>query len=171
MGEHRLPFELWHILYWLGAAALLLFVTLIGIDLGKKAYGRDQESREARARAEARSWEKLQALSVEAVNGADWETVSKGYELLNTMTIEALDRSYRIGARSLPRAEIRRLVVEERGMDLVRWEKVERLLEYTETMQFAGSAGREFQKQARLDFGRWVREAEGVLKSLSSLPT
>jgi hypothetical protein len=167
LGEHRLPFPLWHILYWLGGAGLLLFVTLIGIDFGKKAYGRGQARREARARAEARSWEKLQALSVEAVNGADWETVSRGYELLNAMTIEALDRSYGIGARSLPRAEIRRLVVEERGMEPGRWEKIERLLEYTETMQFAGSAGQEFQRQARLDLGRWVREAEGVLKTLS----
>jgi hypothetical protein len=163
--DHRLPFALWHILYWLAAAALLVFVTLIGIDLTRKAYNRNQEGRQARARAQARSWEKLQALSVDAMHGADWQQVAKGYEILHTMTIEALDRSFGIGARSLPRAEMRRLLVEERGLDPVRWEKVERLLEYTEVLRFAGSAGREFQQQARIDFGQWVREAEGILKS------
>jgi hypothetical protein len=99
-------------------------------------------------------------------SGVSAELLNKHYETLSGVVLDALDQSYGLGARSLPRAELGQVLVNERGLDEAVWKRIESLLEFAEMVRFTGSAGVVSAEAAKGELRKWVSEAEAILSKL-----
>ena len=162
-GPMGLPW--WRWMYWLSATGVLLFAFVAAVD---KIFGRLRllrSTRKSRLLAESKSWQKLKAAAKAARSGAPWNDVTHTYELLTGAVYDAIDRKHSIGARSLSRSELRRALVDEHGMSAENWMRLDRLLDFTETVRFASSAGVVSEIAAREQLSKWVDEGLAITKS------
>jgi hypothetical protein len=89
--------------------------------------------------------------------------VTRSYESLCGAIFDALDKRYKLGSRSLSRGDLKRLLVEERGLPAETWERLGKILEYAEMVRFASSTGAISETSARQELAHWVQEAEKEL--------
>ena len=87
-------------------------------------------------------------------------------ELLTGALFDLMDRRYNVGARSLSRAQLERILVGERGMPEDLWRRVARVLEFGEMVRFASSAGAVGESVARQELSKWVEESMEVEREL-----
>jgi hypothetical protein len=147
-----------------------LFAGWVGLDLIRKFRARNLETAEARAKAKQKNWDQLQTDASKAAI-MSWAEVLRTYDRLSENVLDAINDVYAIGARSLPRSEIRRILVEERGLDASHWEPVGRLLEFNEMIRFAGTASAALETRARSELSNWVNTAKSavqVIRQVSS---
>ena len=160
---------IWRWLYWLCILAIGWLVGLVVWDVLRRNRVRSEASAAARAKAHSRSWARLRESARQAAGGAAWQDVLQAYEVLTGVLFDAIDEAYDVGARSRPRAQLREILVGERGLADETWTKISRLLEYTETVRFASSAGVISDQAARKDLARWVEEGEAVTRALAAI--
>jgi hypothetical protein len=158
----------WRWLYWLSSVAFLAIAGLVLYDFVRRTQARSEALAESRAKAHARSWAKLHEGARQAVEGASWQDTVQTYELLAGVVFDAVDRAYQVGARSRPRAQLKEILVDEKGLPAATWERIARLLEFAEMVRFATSAGAVSEKAARSELVRWVSEGETVTRELDS---
>jgi hypothetical protein len=159
---------LWRWMYVLAVAAVGLFGAWVGFDLFRKYRLQGRKSAAARAKAKQKSWESL--LSDAARAGAmPWNEVLQTYERLCENVLDVIDRVYGIGARALPRSEIRRILVDERGLNPTLWEPVGRLLEFNEMIRFAGTASGGLETRARSELSNWVNSAKSAVQLIEQV--
>ena len=84
--------------------------------------------------------------------------MTQAYELLTGAIFDLIDRRYNVGARSLSRVELERILVGERGMSEKVWLRIARILEFGETVRFASSAGAVSESVARQELSKWVED-------------
>jgi hypothetical protein len=161
---------LWRWMYLFAVSAVALFAGWVGLDLIRKFRARNLETAEARAKAKQKNWDQLQTDASKAAI-MSWAEVLRTYDRLSENVLDAINDVYAIGARSLPRSEIRRILVEERGLDASHWEPVGRLLEFNEMIRFAGTASAALETRARSELSNWVNTAKSavqVIRQVSS---
>jgi hypothetical protein len=168
----RVRRPLWDWLYWLGALGFVLFAGFVVFDKMRRKQARAGEMREANLLAESKSWQKLRASARRAAEeGSPWKDVSEAYERLMGAVYDSIDRCYDIGARSLSRRELARILVDERGLPEPVWTKAMALLEFGELVRFASSTGAVTESQARSQLAKWVADGqaveEGMLRHVS----
>lgn len=165
-SRSRIP--AWRWLYLLCSTAFIALGGLVLFDFARKTKARSDAMADARAKAHARSWAKLQEGARQAVAGASWQEVVQTYELLAGVVFDAIDRVYGVEARSRPRSELKEILVGEKGLSSEVWHRISRLLEYAEMVRFASSAGAVSESSARKELGRWVSEGEAVTRALGA---
>jgi len=153
-------------LFFLFIAGGLAFVGLVVTDLARKGQSQVRRQREVQAKAELKSFAQLRKRADAARNGASWQEVISSYEVLSGAVFDALDRTYAVGARSLPRSELKRVLVEERGLAPHVWDKASKLLEFAEAVRYATRAGAVTEAQARQELKNWVSDAEHISRHL-----
>jgi hypothetical protein len=99
-----------------------------------------------------------------AEEGAPWAEVFRSYEALENSLFAAIDRGAHVSARALPRKELERILVEDRGLDVETWRRISSLLEHTEAVRFAGQAN---ERGARVELAKWIDEAEKLAELLT----
>ncbi len=161
---------------WLPAAMRYFYIlcviafALLGLAAANEAVKRGRGAaaglRASREKAASKSWDRLRAGAKAAASGAPWTEVTQTYELLTGAVFDALDRSFDVGARSLPRTELKRILVSERGLAEPAWERIGKLLEFGELVRFAATAGAVSERAARGELSRWVSEGESLVKLL-----
>lgn len=156
-------FPLWRVLYDLVAAVGVFLLILIGKRMADDAGARRRER-------QAESGESLSArladLRVRAASPSlAGKDVTAAYERLHALALETLDRNYGVGARSLPREELGRVLVQEKGLDPDQWDRVQALLEDAERVRFCGASASEVQQGDRERLDRWIDVLEGGLKN------
>jgi hypothetical protein len=161
-GLSGLP--MWRWLYWVCIAAFGFFALLVGRDLLVRASKSAQERSVDRARKNAKSWDRLKSKAKEAANGMAWPDVIQLYEGLSGQIFDAIERAHPVGSRSYSREDLRRMLVDERQMPEAVWERASRLLEFAELVRFASSAGAVSEGLARGEAGKWVQEAESIVR-------
>lgn len=164
-GFYGLPF--WRWTYWLATAAFLAFFAWVGWDLLQKNRGFIPALARTTKRAGASdgSWKALQDLAVSARGGMAWKDVTRAYESLSNALLDRIEAKYPVGARSLARSDLRRLLVDENRMNEALWRRISTLLETAEAIQYAGSMPG-MEKQAREQLTQWVSEAERISSAL-----
>jgi hypothetical protein len=160
-----LPF--WRIIYYLASIAMIAFLLIVGRDLLGFARNRGAAAKATRDRLRARSFERLQGLGRQALTGLSWQELAGAYEALETAVFDSIDRSYDIGARSLPRSELERILIEEKGLTPVHWDPLKRVLEFSEAVRFAGAASQGMETRARSELENWVKTAQNAAEKLS----
>jgi hypothetical protein len=159
---------LWRWMYVLAVGAVGLFAAWVGFDLFRKWKSQGAASAAARAKAKQKSWDKLHADASRA-GVMPWQDVLQTYELLCGNVLDAIDRVYSIGARSLPRSEIRRILVDEQGLNASHWEPIGRLLEFNEMIRFAGTASAGLETRARSELSNWVNSAKSAVQLIEQV--
>ena len=157
---------IWRWVYWLAGLMLAVFAGFVGFDFLSGARRRAREAERERASREAKSWTALRTLGRQAREGASWNEVSTAYESLTSAIFEELNRRFGVGARALPRGELKRLLLESHGVTSEKWAKVERVLEFAEFVRFAGGGGGMAEAPARADLEKQVNDAEAGLAAL-----
>jgi hypothetical protein len=160
---------LWRWMYVLAVGAVGVFAAWVGYDLVKKFRTQGRESAAARAKAKQKSWDRL-ASDASRAGVMPWSEVLQAYDLLSGNVLDAIDRVYSIGARSLPRSEIRRILVDEKGLSAAHWEPVGRLLEFNEMIRFAGSTSAGLETRARSELSSWVNSAKSTVQLIEQVP-
>lgn len=155
-------FPIWRILYYLVAGALAVLLVLIGKALATGAGSRRGEQDAESGKAIAPRLAQLRARA--SSPGIGWSEVAAIYEALHTLILDALDRTYGIGAHSLPREELGRILVGERGMSQGRWERIRELLEYAEMVRYSGASNGTAQAHASERLGQWIDAAEAGME-------
>ena len=156
-------------LYWAAIGALGIFLLLVIRDLFEKGRQSAHARFNARAKAHARSWEKLDELSRKALQHMDplpWPELVAGYDLLASLIFDALEKIHPDGARSLSRPELKALLLQEKQFPEALWERIEKTLDYADMVRFASSAGAISQDAARLNFAKCIEEAKSVVQLL-----
>ncbi|HAR43889.1 MAG TPA: hypothetical protein DCS07_14850 [Bdellovibrionales bacterium] len=157
---------IWRMFYWAAIVALGVFLLLVARDLLEKGRATAQGRFNAKAKAHARSWEKLSELASTATRHSDqlpWNEVVSGYELLESLIFDALERLHPGGARALSRQELREILVQENQIPEILWERIEKTLDFADLVRFASSAGAISQEAARLEFSKWIDEAKSIV--------
>lgn len=161
---------LWRWMYVLAVGAVGLFAAWVGFDLVRKWRTQGLESAAARAKAKQKSWDRLQSDAGRA-GVIPWTEVLQTYDVLCGNVLDAIDRVYSIGARSLPRSEIRRILVDERGLNASHWEPIGRLLEFNEMIRFAGTTSASLETRARSELSKCVNSAKSAVQLIEQVPT
>ena len=112
----------------------------------------------------ARSWQALKEFAGNGIGKAPWNDVSQAYEKLSGLVLDSIDAKYAVGARSLPRGDLRGLLVDGHKIKPDAWARLERVLEYAELVRFASTAVGE--QAARAALAKQVAEAEAAVKGL-----
>ncbi|OFZ54212.1 MAG: hypothetical protein A2428_13110 [Bdellovibrionales bacterium RIFOXYC1_FULL_54_43] len=171
-GIFNTPFfggnPIWRWLYWLTIGAFGIFAILVGFDLFKTGSASARALLESKAKLHAKSWERIRAGARAATHGASWQEVTQTYELMTNAIFDALERVYPIGVRSLPRTELKSILVDERGLAKPLWDRADRILEFAEMVRFASSAGAISEDAARAELAKWVNEAHSIVRILDS---
>src|SRR6185437_3603725 len=124
----------------------------------------------AKARQEAKSWNRLKGLAARMGDGMPWNEVISVYEAVAGQIFDAIDRVYGVGSRSYSREELQRMLVGDRGMREGIWGRAARVLEFAELVRFASVAGAVSESTARAEGQKWVTEAEQVARLIDSPP-
>jgi hypothetical protein len=160
-----LPF--WRIIYYLASLAIIVFILIVGRDLFRQLRTRGVQLRAVRARDQERSWDRLRALAREAQTGLSWQQLAGAYETLESVLLDSIDRAYAVGARSLPRSELKNVLIEEKGLPEAHWSPIEKVLEFSETVRFAGAASKSMESRARSELESWVTTAQNAAQTLA----
>jgi hypothetical protein len=166
-GKVNIP--AWRWLYWICSVMFLGLIGLLVYDGIRKTKARSDAQAATRAKAHARSWEKLHEGARQAGMGASWIEVVQTYELLAGVIFEAIDQAYAVEARSRPRSQLKEILVGEFGLSEDVWNQISKLLEFAEMVRFASSVGAVSEKAARTDLARWVSDGEAVSRTLQNV--
>ncbi|MDR3608040.1 MAG: BatD family protein [Oligoflexia bacterium] len=162
-----LPF--WRIIYYLASLAIFVFVLIVGRDVVWQIRSRGAQVRVIRFRNQSKSWDRLRKMAKEATSataGLPWLEVAKAYEILESLVFDTIDQAYQVGARSLPRSELKAILVDERGLDVSLWKSIDELLTFSEAVRFGGSGSLE--NQARSELDRWVTTAKDLSERIAT---
>ena len=99
-----------------------------------------------------------------------WDEVVTIYDAIARTIFDAIDRDLSVGSRSYSREELKRMLVDDRGMPEAVWKRAAKILEFAELVRFASSAGAISESAARADGAKWVHEAESVARLIERRP-
>lgn len=169
---------------WMGAGwadRLSLVLASVGFGAGLWIFGwtplrkRGRKWLQARRdrssdRKASRRWKRIEKSAGNALasRSASFSDVVDVYKQLSGVLFDALDARYGLGARSRTRQELGGLLQGDHGMTPALWERVDRLLEYAETVRFASGSGAVSELEARQELARWVAEARDLEAVLSA---
>jgi len=166
----------WNWVYYTFFLGSILLIGWIGSDFLRKALGIRKrgvsQKNHPSSIANEKIWAELRnaaQLADQAGSSLAWEEVSKKYDALNGLVFDALDRTYRVGARALSRSSLEQTLVTEREMDPILWDRIEQILEFGDLVRFASSVGVVSEAAARADLKKWVDEAESVTRVLEEV--
>lgn len=155
---------------WKVGLLLLLAVVALGAllfrfreSLGAVVGGVLAKSRKQSAKE--REWAKLRRRAEESER-LPFHEVLKGFDFLESELEDALSERYGVAVRGMTRAELKETLVERAQIPEDRWQRIARLLEYTETVRFASQAGAVSEESARSELRKWIAELEQILASL-----
>ncbi len=155
----------WRWLFWLSCLVMALFAVTVVKDGLSKAQKLRQESAGDRALEVSKSWraliessKKLKGLETKAA----WIDVVKAYERLSGAMYDILDREFSVSSRSISRKDLKVIIVDDNGIVESLWSRIEKLLEFAETVRFAASAGVITQDEAKRSLENWVTEGQAL---------
>lgn len=164
------------VLSWISWGAVILGILLalwMGIDTATRALAKRRGSgagriRDPKGSPSLKRFEALREQAKKAKHDAGFAAsdLHRAYENLNGAVFDSLDEAFDVGARSLPRADLGRLLCQEQGLAEPLWERISKLLEFSETVRFASGTGAVSEQAARKDLEKWVNEAESVARLL-----
>ncbi|MEO5971082.1 MAG: BatD family protein [Bdellovibrionia bacterium] len=154
----------WRFLFWGCGLILGLLVFLIGVDLFRGGKKKLSHKRKARYLQNSKSWENLSTIARAASNGGSWKETTQAYEILCGIIFDALDRTYQISSRAISRSELKTILVGDRGMPEESWQRVDQLLEFSDLVRFASSAGGVSESTSRNELAKWVTEGRAVVQ-------
>lgn len=152
------------------AGLLLLGLAIDGLRRWQRARVPRKDASEGRLqRKTMKDLEKIRAVARKAAAGKDSVSgpdLIRAYEGLSGLLFDALDRLFQVGARALPRSELRARLVGDGGLPEDLWGRIDRILEYGETLRYASGSGVVTEASARKELSRWVNETETSLRLL-----
>lgn len=158
---------LWRWLYGLGALSMLAFAAMVVVTRLGERRAELAATQRVRRLAESKSWQHLRSRSKAVAGKGKWQDVTEAYELLCGAVYDVIDRTYSVGARSISRADLGRVLVGERSLPEPIWQKISRILEFAEAVRYASSAGAVSETAARSQLEKWVREGQAVDEALA----
>jgi hypothetical protein len=153
----------WRAIFWIAVSLILLFVGFVVRD----SIRRGEKLKARSALSESKNWDNLLVRASKVGNGTGWNEVVQIYELLMGAIFDAIDQVYSVGSRSLSRAELERILVENHGLSSDLWRKIASVLEYGEFVRFAISSHTGADQKAKEDLSRWVKEGKALAKKLA----
>jgi hypothetical protein len=157
----------WRVQVLAGLALVVLLAFLIRY---RKVVGRFLGRIGSAARRKKRSdreWAKIRRQAEEAQR-LPFVEVLKAYDFLEAELEKALTQRFGVAARGLTRRELKEVLVEQHGIAESLWQRLNALLEFTETVRFASQAGAVSEERARNELRKWVSESEALRLELSA---
>lgn len=165
--QHTPAFSLSRLLYALCSLVFVGAVLLVaydGLRARKLARKKEEEAKKAAHHGHGtKIRQRLHSMIEGATKGAPWSEVAQAYELLSEEVLEALEEKYDVSLRSVSRSQLEAVLVGEKGLPQEDWDRISQLLEYSETVRFAGSTGGTLEASARMDLAKWVDEGETLV--------
>jgi hypothetical protein len=130
-------------------AALALFSAVIFWIIWDQLWGRRLEIRSrqrALAQESLRFWRDL-----------DKESTDRIHDRMAGEILRLIQRHYGIPAKALSRADMERILVDEKGMSAQHWKRIEEFLERAEAAKFA-------KESAKLDVQKQIAEGESLAR-------
>ncbi len=155
----------WRWIFWIAIGLFILFMGWVVRDFIRRGV----KLKSRRAQSDQKNWDKLLSRAQEAKKSMAWDEVIRSYEFLMGAVFDAIDQIYAVGARSLSRTELERILVQYHGVPDDLWKKVSPILEYSEFVRFAASSQPGAEQNARNNLLRLVQEAESFSRELSRL--
>jgi len=161
---------IWRWLYWVTSGLFSILAILILFDLLRKGHETARNLMERQAQAHEKSWERLASLGKKS-SQLSWNDIMSAYERIFEGMMDAIDDAFAVGSRSFSRAELKQILMEQHQVSEAIWGKIEKILEYSELVRFASSAGAVSQQDARSSLSRWVEEARMTATKLKNIKT
>jgi hypothetical protein len=146
INEGKSQKSLLKILY---ASCIVLGLALIGLVLfdGLRA-GKERRSQNKKGRRGLANWDQIEKRIEKAQQGGAWKDLVKAYEILDSVILDEIDKTFGISARSLSRAELQALLVENHQLDPQIWDRLSHFFEFSDLVRFASSSGGEMEKKS-----------------------
>ncbi|MBI2712776.1 MAG: protein BatD [Bdellovibrio sp.] len=157
---------IWRLLYWACSLAFLFFFALVGRDLFIRMNNRVPQSKEKKQRSGSKDWDRIRQLGGASASGAPWQEVLAAYDAISYRLLEALELKYGVTVRSVSLQQVHAQLAEREKFPQVIWERIVRVLEFSDQVRYARSSASNSEGPARSELGKWVQEAEAILQSL-----
>lgn len=166
---------IWPFLYWGFFIVLAFLGLLIGFDFAKKAGRKVKQVRHRRSEGAAGLWNQWKSIVLRAGTVTSMKEIRAVCSEMGEWVFDFLDSSFHLGVRSMPREELKELLVEQKKVPREYWEQLQTFLEYADTVRFSGmpdDSGAESGVPARVreDLLQKAKAVEGLFKSLEQLP-
>ncbi len=158
----------WRYLYWGFFTALSCFLIMLGRDWVQNDLFSKNKKMSLKIRKNSKVWARLHARARDAGGSLRWQEVSESYELLTEELLTSIEVVYLIEARSISRAELGQLLVQERGLSPEVWNRIVKLFEFADLVKFASSIGATSENQVRSQLNHWVQEGEKLIQELGA---
>jgi hypothetical protein len=153
----------WRWFYWLSLVAIATLTAWVCSDAIHK---RRAQASSAPSAVSAKRWQSLKQTAKRF--DTPWPEILSAYESLETAVYDAIDRVFEVGARSMPRADLGRVLTEEKRVPDSLWIRIRELLEYADLVRFASASGGIQEQAARGDLEKWITQAERIEAELTS---
>lgn len=141
--------------------AILAILLLAGLVLGARRAFKFLKDRDAHPeQVFEREWKKKRAQVETSMKSSELDRIVEGYEALAGLVFDAIDRYFKVGARSLPRGDLGRRLTEEKGVSESSWKQAAQILEYSETVRFATKAGAVTVDEARTKLSSFLSQVD-----------
>lgn len=149
--------------------AILALLVLVGLGFGGKRLFKFLKDRDAHPeQVFEREWKKKRSQVEASMKSTDLDKLVEGYEALAGLVFDAIDRYFKVGARSLPRGDLRRVLTEEKGVEDGVWKQASQILEYSETVRFATRAGAVSMDEARSKLSTFLDQIDTLRTAFST---
>jgi len=160
--------EWWKWIYWTFLIASGFFVLLVLYDLIRLFLLKLNKQKSFKKESIIQQWKVLHQKAKQVSNKGSWKEVTQTYESIGEGLFDALDAKYKIGARALSRSDLERILIQEKGLEDSVWQRLEKVLEYSEMIQFAQSGDDHTESRARSDLSRWIKEGERLAGQITT---
>ena len=114
-------------------------------------------------------WAQLQREAQELVqNGAKAAQFSGLMEKVVEQVYQSLDEAFSIASRALPQRDLAKTLTELHGMSREQWQAISEILEFSETVRFASSAGVISDQDAQQKTPQMIQNAQKVCAEISA---
>ncbi len=129
----------WKFLYLASFLAFGGLAGMIGMDLSKAAKAKKAKD-QAGPGGLSKEWLELQSMTPDTIQKLSSSDLLRFYEILGEVLLNALDDTYQTSARAISRSELQSCLIDQHKFSKGLWDRVARILDYSDQLRFAGSA-------------------------------
>lgn len=164
-GSDFLP-TVWRALYWAASLSFFAFLFLVLRDVFQKLSRTGGQKKAKKTDLGSKDWERLRQLSKGGPQSPSWNDIVAAYDAISNLILESIEKQYQVGARSLPLSEVRNHLVQDKGVPQGEWDRIMKVLEFSDRVRFASAHGALGESSARTELKDWIAEAEAIVRGL-----
>lgn len=159
-SNDSLGLPVWRYLFW---TSLLAFLYLLGWIVWD-----DAKSRRTEKSASLGEWKRLRSLSADAMAQASFQNLVRDYAVLREVLMGAVEENYSISAKAISRSELRAYLLAQEGFTQDVWSRLNRILEFTDLVCFAGTQGAVSEELVRKNLKEMIQESEYLIQEMKN---